>query len=132
MRIVVDASALGEFLLGAGANDRIEAVMLSPGAELHVPELADIEFVSLLRNALAADELSESRLEEALADYLALPLFRHRHRPLIGRVLDLRHNFSAYDAVYAALAELLEAPLLTADASLARAARRHLDLTVLP
>ena len=62
----------------------------------------------------------------AVAEYLSLPLTRHDHAPLLGRILDLRDNFTAYDAAYVVLAEQFEAPLLTADERLARAVRRHL------
>lgn len=58
------------------------------------------------------------------SDYADLPLTRHAHLPLIGRILELRNNFSAYDAAYVALAELLDVPFLTADERLARAVRR--------
>jgi predicted nucleic acid-binding protein len=37
----------------------------------------------------------------------------------------LRNKLTVYDAVYVALAEALDAPLLTRDRRLAAAARRH-------
>ena len=67
-------------------------------------------------------------LMNAVADYLDLPLTRHAHTPLLPRMLELRENFSAYDATYVALAELLGASLLTADRALARAAVRHVEV----
>lgn len=67
-----------------------------------------------------------------MGDYLDLPLTRHGHQTVIGRILALRENFSAYDAVYVALAEGLHGDLLTADDSLARATRSHTTLYVLP
>jgi predicted nucleic acid-binding protein len=63
-------------------------------------------------------------------DYLDLPLTRHGHEQVLSRILDLRDNFSAYDATYAALAEGLGALLLTADAHLARAVRARLRVTL--
>ena len=68
--------------------------------------------------------LAESRAEEALTDYLDLPLTRHGHQALLHRILALRANFSAYDASCVALAERLRAPFLTADRRLARACDR--------
>ncbi|HLB78377.1 MAG TPA: type II toxin-antitoxin system VapC family toxin, partial [Candidatus Dormibacteraeota bacterium] len=65
---------------------------------------------------------------DALEDYLDLPLIRHGHQALLGRMLKLRSNFSAYDAAYVALAEQLKGELLTADGGLARSVRRHLPL----
>ncbi|MCZ6878353.1 MAG: type II toxin-antitoxin system VapC family toxin, partial [Acidobacteria bacterium] len=81
---------------------------------------------SALRRALLAKRLSEKRATEALEDYLDLPLIRHGHLNLLERVLQLRDNFSAYDATYLSLAESLGAHFVTADDSLARAVRRHL------
>jgi predicted nucleic acid-binding protein len=68
------------------------------------------------------------RAADALEDYLDLPLFRHGHQALLGRVLQLRSNFSTYDAAYVALAEQLKGELLTADDGLARAVRAELSL----
>jgi predicted nucleic acid-binding protein len=61
----------------------------------------------------------------ALADLADLPLNRYPHEFLLPRVWDLRQNFTAYDAVSVALAETLDAPLLTCDRRLA-AASGHL------
>ncbi len=132
MRVVVDASAVGELLLRPNEAAQVTAVLRTPAVELHVPELIDIEVASALRKALFAGELLESRLDTALADFFQLKLVRHRHKFLVQRILELRHNFSPYDATYVALAEQLHANLLTADEALARAVRRHLDLPVLP
>jgi predicted nucleic acid-binding protein len=68
------------------------------------------------------------RAADAIEDYLDLPLFRHGHQALLGRVLQLRSNFSAYDAAYVALAEQLGGELLTVDDRLARAVRTQLHL----
>ncbi len=58
-------------------------------------------------------------------DLRGLPLERYDHGPLLDRVLELRHNFSAYDATYVALAEALGTSLLTADAGLHAATTEH-------
>jgi predicted nucleic acid-binding protein len=65
-----------------------------------------------------------------LAFQLELPLRRLDHTPLLDRAFALRDNFSAYDAVYVALAEGLAAPLVTADARLARAVRTWTEVEV--
>lgn len=100
--------------------------------DLHAPSLCDVELAAVLRRGLLAGRLGGARARAALADYLDLPLVRHGHRGLLARILELRENFSAYDAVYVALAEGLGAELLTADRALARAARRHTEVAVLP
>jgi predicted nucleic acid-binding protein len=85
-----------------------------------------------LRRALLRRNLSEQRAAMAIEDYLDLPLTRHGHQPLLGRILDLRMNFSVYDATYVALAEQLGSRLLTADRGLTRAARTHTRVATLP
>lgn len=73
-------------------------------------------------------DVSEALGAEALRDYLDLPLTRHGHSVLLERVLQLRKNFSAYDATYVALAERLGARLATLDSGLISGVRQHLDL----
>jgi predicted nucleic acid-binding protein len=85
----------------------------------------------VLRRSLLRQLLTSARAGEALDAYLTLPLRRHGHSALLVRILQLRANFSAYDASYVALAERLEAPLLTGDHRLERAARRHLEIDVI-
>ncbi len=75
--------------------------------------------------------LSEERRDEALSDYMDLPLTRHGHLGLLVRVLELSENLSAYDAVYAALAETMGADIITADDKLRRAILAHTTLEVL-
>jgi predicted nucleic acid-binding protein len=75
----------------------------------------------VLRRLEGARALSASRAAEALEDLLALRIVRHRSSALLFRVWELRQNFSAYDGLYIALAEALEAPLVTTDHRLSRA-----------
>ncbi len=89
-----------------------------------------MEVVAGLRRALSGGALDRRRAEEAVLDYLDLPLHRHGHQRLLERILELRANFSAYDATYVALAEHLGGELLTCDERLARAARTHTGIAV--
>jgi predicted nucleic acid-binding protein len=123
-RVVVDASALVEYLLNTEAAPAMAATLTRPGTDLHVPALCDIEVVSAFRGAMIRGYLSEARVDEALQDFLALPLFRHGHQAILPRCLELKRALSAYDATYVALAESLAAPLLTGDLRLAQTARR--------
>ena len=59
--------------------------------------------------------------EEALEDFSALRITRYPHGVLLRRIWELRHNVTAYDGAYIALAEALSAPLLTRDEPLAKA-----------
>ena len=129
--VVVDASALIEYLLRTAASASVEREIEAKDTDLHIPALCDVEVCSGLRRALLRSKLGQARAEEAVTDYLDLPLTRHGHMFLISRILQLRDNFSAYDATYVALAEVLGATLVTADLSLSRAVESTLpDLEV--
>jgi predicted nucleic acid-binding protein len=75
--------------------------------------------------------LAPERGEVALQDLLALDVHRYSHEPLLARIWELRANLTAYDAAYIALAEVLDAPLLTLDARLARASGHLARVTVI-
>lgn len=117
--IVVDASALLEVLLHTAAASAIDRRL--SGETLHVPHLLDMEIAQVVRRYAARAQISSERGRTALADLGDLPLRRHPHYYLLPRVWELRNNLSAYDAIYVALAELLDAPLLTRDRRLASA-----------
>ena len=85
---------------------------------------------SFLRGVERAGLVSGSRAQESLGLFLVLPLYRHDVRSLVARVWSLRANLTTYDAAYVALAEALDAPLLTLDGSLARAVARHTTVEV--
>jgi predicted nucleic acid-binding protein len=127
---VADASAVVEFLLRTPRGAMVEAVLTAPDTDLHVPALCDIEVAAVLRR-LSRSVLDAERRGQALADYADFPLTRHGHLSLLPRVLEMRDAFTAYDAAYVALAEVLEAGLLTADRRLARAVETHTGVTVL-
>jgi predicted nucleic acid-binding protein len=119
--IVVDASALLEFLLQTPLGARVEGRLFRDGDELHVPHLVDVEVVQGLRRLVRMREVSSGRADEAIADFTDLDVHRHAHLDLLGRAWKLRDNISAYDAMYIALAEAIEAPIVTCDGPLARA-----------
>jgi predicted nucleic acid-binding protein len=123
--IVVDASALLEALLRTPAAAAVERRLFEPGQTLHAPHLLDVEVAQVVRRYAAAGEIEPERGRAALVDLADFPVRRYPPALLLSRVWELRHNFTAYDAVYVALAEALDAPLLTRDRRLAGAARHH-------
>lgn len=123
--LVVDASALVEYLFRTQRAAVVARLIEDPGATLHTPSLADVEFTSALFRLLARRMINVERAEEALQDFTDLPLLRHGHLLLLSRVLAFRAHITAYDAVYVALAENLGAELVTADARLAVAVETH-------
>ena len=119
--IVLDASALVELVLHTPAGRAITARIADPALGLHVPHLADVEVAQALRRYVRDGEIDTVAAAMALEDLHALDLQRHAHEPLLDRIWELRNNLSAYDAVYVALAEVLETVVLTCDRRLARA-----------
>jgi predicted nucleic acid-binding protein len=117
--VVVDASALVHLLaddeVGEWVREEIE------GMDLHAPELVLFETANVLRQLERDGVVSSDMAALALADLLELPIELCSFAPLAGRVWELRHNLSAYDASYVALAELGEVGLVTLDRHLANA-----------
>jgi predicted nucleic acid-binding protein len=123
--MVVDASAMLETLLRTPAATAIESWLFAPSQTLHVPHLLDVEVAQVVRRYAANREIDVERGRMALADLADFPLHRYPHDILLPRVWDLRNNLTAYDAVYVALAEALDAPLLTCDKRLAASPGHH-------
>ena len=118
--IVLDASALVELLLGTAEGQAVARRIADPELSLHVPHLVDLEVVQALRRYVREREIDESDARLMLGELRALDLQRHAHEPLLDRVWALRANVTASDAVYVALAEALDAVLVTCDRRLAR------------
>ena len=119
--MVIDASAMTEFLLQTPLGVRVEAQLFRYAAEFHAPHLLDVEVLQALRRLVRTGEVAASRAEEAIADLADFDLQRHTHVDVLDRVWALRANLTAYDAIYVALAEALAAPLITCDGPLGKA-----------
>ena len=125
---MADASAIVEYLFRTDAADAIGAVVEDPDTDVHIPALCDVEVAAAIRRALLRRRMPVDRAEEAVSDYLDMPLIRHGHERLLEPILRRRANFSAYDATYVTLAESLSADLLSADGRLLDAIGRHTDV----
>lgn len=119
--IVLDSSAAIDLLLGRRRHERISERIGRPGETLHAPQLIDLEVLSAIRRLERLGTVTTERAEEAVEDLADLAVERYPHRGLAERVWQLRHNVTVFDAAYVALAEALDAPIVTADAALARA-----------
>jgi predicted nucleic acid-binding protein len=119
--IVVDASAVLETLLRTPNAEAVARWLFDPSQTLHAPHLLDVDVAQVLRRYAGNGEIDGARGRAALADLADLPLHRYPHDFLLPRLWELRENLTAYDAVYVALAEALDAPLLTCDRRLATA-----------
>jgi predicted nucleic acid-binding protein len=128
--IVLDASAALHLFLrtprGAWVADR------AYGEDRRVPQLFEYEVLSALRREALRGELSAAREAAALGHLVSFRLRRHPPQPLLGRIWALRRSLTIYDASYVALAEALDAPLVTADARLARSHGHSAAIELVP
>ncbi len=119
--IVLDASALVRYVARVGDDAGWVRALLGAERELHAPELVDAETLQGLRGLVIRGELTQAAATSAIAELLDSQLLRYPHRPLLERAWSLRGQLTAYDALYVALAEALDATLVTTDRKLARA-----------
>lgn len=119
--MVLDASAAVDWLLGTPAGERMERRIYARNDTLHTVHLLDVEFAQVLRRLVREGRLTPKRAGEAIEDLAALRITRYAPVLLLDRIWRLRQNLSAYDAAYVALAEALNAPLITRDQRLAAA-----------
>ena len=120
--MVLDASAALEAFLGTSPNaTSIRYWIQAPNGTVHAPHLLDVEILHALRRLVLRGDVSHARGEEIRADFADFRWSRYSHTVFLDRIWELRNNLTAYDAAYVALAETLNAPLVTTDARLARA-----------
>jgi predicted nucleic acid-binding protein len=107
--------------LAASDADSELVERLAGDGDLHGPHLIDTEVLHALRRMTMIGAIGDDRAADLRSDFAELALVRYPHEPLNDRVWELRHNLTAYDATFVALAEALGAPLVTCDARLASA-----------
>ena len=117
--IVLDSSAAIDFLLAYEPAGWVEE-QLREADGLHAPHLLDVEVAGGLRKQVLARLLTARRADEAISDFEDLLVRRYSHRPLLRNMWELRHNLTASDAAFVALADALGMPLVTTDLRLAR------------
>lgn len=123
--VVADASAIVDVLFEPARHPRVTELIGDEACHILVPHVCDLEVVSAVRSIVRRGVADVTRAEAALTAYLALPLERFDHGPLLRHIFEMRANFSAYDAAYVALAEAVDATLYTSDVRLAGAVRAH-------
>ncbi len=119
--IVVDASSVVPYLVEVGDDSDWVADRLRDELAFYAPELIDPEALSGLRRLVSQQLISAEAATQAVADLLDARIVRYPHRPFIQRAWELRGQLTSYDALYVALAEALDATLVTTDRRLARA-----------
>lgn len=113
--IVLDASAVLDLLLATPRGRAVDLRLQASEEEAVAPQVLELEVAQVLRGMVARRELDPTRAARALDDLALLPVVRYPDAALLPRVWSLRQHATAYDAAYVALAEALEAVLLTSD-----------------
>lgn len=131
MTIVVDASAIVAALVDDGPDGAWAGAAIGGGA-LVAPHLMPVEAANILRRSVLAGDLAADAATLAHEDLLRLRVDHFPYEPYARRVWELRDNLTAYDAWYVALAEALDASLVTLDARLAAAPGLRCELLLPP
>ncbi len=127
--LVVDASCLYEVVVGAKRSEPLRR-LLSGDSDHAAPQIIDVEVLSVIRRDHRLGRLDPTEARQAVEDLHDWPGQRYGHRALLARAWELRETVRAWDAMYVALAEALDAPLVTADARLAGALGPECVITV--
>jgi predicted nucleic acid-binding protein len=128
--IVVDASFVVDVLAVDGTRPGFRERLFAAPWPVFAPHLLDVEVAQVIRRLALQGAIDAERGFEALEDLAALPITRCAHAPLLLRGFELRDRVTAYDALYVALAEALEATLWTCDSRLARGFEDRLAVEV--
>ncbi|HTU44279.1 MAG TPA: type II toxin-antitoxin system VapC family toxin [Bryobacteraceae bacterium] len=126
--IVLDASVVVELLTNGPLADALRRDLAERDEPFIVPHLLDVEVTSAFRKLVAGQRIDSHRSDQLLTGLASLPVERYPHTPLLPRMWELRHNFTAYDAVYIALAEVTDSVLYTSDQKLSKGHRARVTL----
>jgi predicted nucleic acid-binding protein len=113
MKVVMDASAVLSLLLQTAAAGKVAGRLREAEGNVHAPHLLDVEVAQILRHHAAAEPSQADRCRQVLRDLREMPIIRHPHSDFLDRCWELRNEMTTSDAAYVALAEFLDAPLLT-------------------
>lgn len=117
-RVVADASAVVDLLLGTGPAPRVREALR--GVDRAAPAHLDAEVLSAIGRYARRGELSAAAAAARLRALARLPVERYALAPLLVDAWALRESVSLRDALYVALARRLGAALLTTDRRLTR------------
>ncbi len=126
--IVLDASVVVEVLTNPSFAGWLRGILTNGAGPFIVPHLLDVEVLSAVRRIEAKNHIGSREVDRILAELTQFPAERLPHTPLLPRVWELRHNFTAYDATYIALAEQTGATLYTTDAKLRTGHRASVEI----
>ena len=129
--MVLDTSAAIELLLSLPKARQVQGRIEQADWQIAAPELFWVEVLQVLRRRVASGHTALQDAVEAQEILRDLNLHFFQHEILSARIWQLRDNLTAYDASYVALAELLDADLVTTDAKLAGAPGHSARVVVL-
>ncbi|WP_150462743.1 type II toxin-antitoxin system VapC family toxin [Nesterenkonia ebinurensis] len=129
--IILDASAITDMLTNAQPAAEVRRILSEHSARAVCPHLMDAEVLSAIRRMLNQGLIEVQQADEAVHSLELLPVARLPHYPLLPRAWALRDNMSAYDALYIAMAESLDAPLITTDFKLANTPGHRAEVVAL-
>lgn len=118
--LVVDASCLYEVVADTERADGVRARLLQD-PDHAAPSVIDVEVLGVIRRDHLSGRLDATAAAQAVGDLRAWPGDRFGHHPFLERVWQLRHAVRTWDGFYVALAEALDATLVTGDLRLSRA-----------
>jgi predicted nucleic acid-binding protein len=119
LMLIVDAACLYELVARTERASQIEE-FLEQDPDFAAPHIVDVEVLGIIRRDLMLGLLDPTAARQAVEDLRDWPGERHSHQELIGRAWQLRNNVRTWDAFYVALAEALQATLVTRDQRLGR------------
>jgi predicted nucleic acid-binding protein len=118
--LIVDASCLYEAVTFGPLAGKIQN-RVAGDPDRAAPHVIDVEVLSIIRREYLRAALDRTAAHLAVQNLRDWPVERFGHRFLLERAWDLRDNLRGWDAFYVALAELVDATLLTLDGRLSRA-----------
>jgi len=127
--VVVDASVIVDHLLEQLSP--AASAVLADDAELTAPELIDYEVASAVRGLALAGEIPDKHVTHVLRQFSQFSIERHSLAESLLPMLELRHNFTVYDAAYIVLARALRVPLVTVDAKMLEAEKVGVEVRLL-
>lgn len=134
-RVVVDASVVVEYLVDLALTEQATLLFRrlddADPIELWAPDLLHVEIASALRKLVRRKAISARDGERSLRNLLRLPLCTTGMAGILLDAWKIRDRVTPYDAMYLLLARELDAPLVTADIRLARAAPRGINVLLL-
>ena len=118
--LIVDASCLFDALTAGAAAQAVRSRFEEDG-DLAAPHIIDVEVFGIIRKTYLRGDLDSTAASQAVEDLRLWSGERFAHGALLARAWELRHAVRGWDAMYVALAEVLDGTLLTTDQRLARA-----------